>query len=201
MHIAGRMSWQVRLNDDLAMHHGLYVRDALALSVPSEPEIGLLSPRVPVRVPEGVDRAAVAAEWPGWWADVLEHAGAEGSVEHERHFAEMPVRPGSPALAACPAIAAALAAFNDEFARYLSACKRFRWSHGGMDVTNLVRDKETVLGREAPPFVLVVDRVPVEGFLWYRRSRGHVLVSPDFADDPARWWPAFGAVIDDLMTG
>jgi hypothetical protein len=47
----------------------LFVRDALALAVPALPG---LDPPVPVLSPDGADRAAVAAEWPGWRADILE---------------------------------------------------------------------------------------------------------------------------------
>ena len=66
MKFAGRESWQVRHGTDHAVSVALYVRDALALSVDTDPEIPLLDPPVPVHIPDGVDRAAVQREWPGW---------------------------------------------------------------------------------------------------------------------------------------
>jgi hypothetical protein len=106
--VAGTQSWQIRWGDDNAVSLALYLRDALDLPVASE--LPPVIPPIAVVVPDEVDRAAVAGEWPGWWADVLSFV-AHGPEDSRERFASCPARPDSPALAGRPAIRAALAVF------------------------------------------------------------------------------------------
>ncbi len=199
MRFAGSQSWQLRWGDDRAVNAALYLRDALALSVHTEPDIPLLTPPVPVSVPAGVDRAAVTREWPAWWSDVLAHQGAEPIGSPEEQFASWPDVPGSPALTGRPAIRAALAAFEPEFGPYANRLKT--WvappPHTA-GIGDLVRAKEAELGRKARPFRLVVTELPVAGLFWHRLSTEHVLLSVSFAQDTARRDAALRKVLDEV---
>jgi hypothetical protein len=98
MRFAGRESWQVSHGTSHTVNTALFVRDTLALSVETVPELPGLDPSVPVVVPAGVDRAAAAEEWLGWWADVLDHARAElaGGSPADPAGASLQIRPARP---------------------------------------------------------------------------------------------------------
>jgi hypothetical protein len=193
--LAGSRSWRIAWGDDLAAVTALYVRDALALSVS---ELPLLDPPVPVSAPDGVDREAVAREWPGWWADALARVVADWSEPRER-FLSMPVRPESPALAARPAIRAAVEIFSLDASRYRDALK----PRGGppphtRGIGDLVRAREAELGRKARPFRLTVTELPLDGLVWHRRTPEHVLISTRFAMDGERRDTALREIIAEL---
>ena len=57
MRFAGRESWQVGHGTNQAVNTALFLRDTLALSVDTVPELPGLEPSVPVFIPRGVDRA------------------------------------------------------------------------------------------------------------------------------------------------
>jgi hypothetical protein len=99
----GTQSWQVSWGTGYVVQLALYLRDALAL--PAAPEVPPLTPPVPIT--DELDRAAVAAEWPGWWADVLAFVGDSLDNRPDQHL-RLPVRPDAPALVDRPAIRAAL---------------------------------------------------------------------------------------------
>lgn len=164
MNHAGTSSWLIQQGTSYLVDVALYVRDALALSVTTEPDIPLLTPSVPVSVPAGVDRAAVAEQWPGWWADVL-------TAAEVGHYAG-PLR---------PAVDDAVSAFEPEFARYYSKVQT-----QPVDIGDLVRATEAELGRPARPFRLVVTELTVAGSLCHRVTPEHILMSTEFVQDAPR---------------
>ena len=187
MHFRGTRSWQVSWGDGGVARIALYLRDALAL--PAAPEIPPLTPPVPaIEVP---DQAAVAAEWTGWWEEVLNFA-ASPDDPRERHRL-LPVRPDSPALVDRPAIQAALDTLGPRAAQHPRPGRSSRRDIGG-----IVRSREAELGRPARPFRLVVTELSVDGLLWHRVTEQHVLVSTRFAEDDERCAAALREIVADL---
>lgn len=165
MRHAGIPSWLIQQGTSYLVDVALYVRDALALSVTTEPDIPLLTPNVPVSVPVGVDRATVAEQWPDWWADVL-------TAAEVGHYAG-PLR---------PAVDAAVSAFEQDFARYYSKVHAQQ-----IDIGDIVTAIEAELGRPARPFRLTITELAVQGSLCHRINEEHVLMSTEFIQDaPAR---------------
>jgi hypothetical protein len=184
MRLAGRESWVVWSGTDGAAELALFVRDALALPV-EEPALPGLEPPVPVLSVDGVDRAAVAAEWPGWWADILEFCRYRLTAAPGTHpsLDSYPAVETSPALAGRPALRAAIAALTDPVRRYQSGL--------GFEVPSsmlageVVRDLERELGRRARPFRFVFTEVRLRGEVWQPVADRHVLVSTRFMASPA----------------
>jgi hypothetical protein len=141
----------------------LYVRDVLALSVDVKPFVPGLEPPVAVIVPAGVDRAAVAEEWTGWWADILEWCRGEAQPE----------------MADRPALRTALAALTEPAERYRSAVQGRRPT---LIVNEVVSELEQELGRRAKPFRFRITEVSVCEPLWEPLTPTHVLASARFAD-------------------
>lgn len=165
----------------------LFVRDTLALSVDTSPDLPGLDPAVPVIVPRGVDRAAAAREWPGWWEDALEEARSD-EPEQVQDVTE------TATLLTRPALREAVIALRDDF-------YRFRGPEGRpnvLPVGEVVHGVENRLGRQIRPFRLVITDVPVQGMVWERVAPGHVLASSAFLRDPARCAPALREVVEDL---
>lgn len=191
MRFAGRESWQVSHGSSFTVDTALFVRDTLALSVETVPELPGLDPSVPVLVPPGVDRAGAAEEWLGWWADVLDHARADQPA------ATSPADPASRSLAQRPALRGAVEALQALASRYWT-----RSSEPGhptaLPVGEVVRGVESRLGRPARPFRLVITVVGVQGLVWERMTDSHVIASKRFLDDPARCAPALRAVVESL---
>ncbi|MBB4969445.1 hypothetical protein [Saccharothrix violaceirubra] len=166
----------------------LFLRDTLALSVETVPELPGLDPSVPVVVPPGVDRAAAADEWLGWWADVLDHA-------RDASPGRSPIDPDGPSLAGRPASRAALRALLPAFAEY--SARRPRRA-GALPVAEVVRGVRYRLGRPVKPFRLVITVVAVRGLVWERTTATHVIASEHFLDDPGRGAPALRAIVETL---
>jgi hypothetical protein len=186
MRFAGKQSWQVCHGSAQAMDMALYLRDTLALSVDTRPVVPSLDPAVPVSVPAGVDRAAVAREWPGWWADVLEWCGADAPLgdDPRAHLRSEPAADTSPALANRPALRGAVAALFEPAARYWSTLAR-RAMPPSMRINEIVRDLERELGRPAKPFRLVITEVRVQDPMWEPLTATHVLASQRFVESEA----------------
>lgn len=200
MKFAGRESWLVFSGTSYAAETALYLRDALALPV-DEPALPPLDPPVPVQVPvpPGVDRAAVVAEWPGWWADVLEWCRSRLAPEPapEPDLQSLPFMDTSPALAARPALRAALAAVADPAHRYFAA-KGPPQLPPSMMTNEVVSELEQELRRPAKPFRFVITEVPVQGEVWLPLTERHVLASTRFmASAAAR--PALRAAFAALV--
>jgi len=195
MRLLGQESWQVESGTQLAVDMALYVRDALGLPVDSDPVLPGLDPAVPVSVPDGVDPAAVAAEWSGWWGDVLAWCRADVARDARSAFETLPVADSSPALRHRPALRVALAALTEPAARYQSTLARP--GPPSMVVNDLVSELERTLGRPAKPFRLVITEVRVRGATWHRLTAQHVLTSTRFlASEAAR--PALRDVLASL---
>lgn len=190
MRFAGRESWQVSHGTNQTVNTALFLRDTLALSVDTVPELPGLDPSVPVFVPPGVDRAGAAEEWLGWWADVLDHARTEVPS------AAAPIDPAGPSLAVRPALRAAVIALRDAAAEYdrLHANR----TPGALPVGEVVRGVENRIGRYVKPFRLVITVVSVQGLVWERMTESHVIASERFLGDPARCAPALRAVVESL---
>lgn len=169
----------------LGLLTALYVRDSLALSVDVEPHVPGLEPSLPVRVPEGVDRAAVTAEWPGWWADALDACtrGAEAATPEDA--SALLTRP------ACRAAVLALKPGITELHRVQSPA--------ALPIGDVLRGVESRIGRWAQSVELHIAEVPVDGLLWERIAPAHVLASTRFLNDPGRTAPALRAVLEDLV--
>ncbi|GAA2666565.1 MULTISPECIES: hypothetical protein [Actinosynnema] len=190
MGFTGRESWQVSHGSNHTVTTALFVRDTLALSVDTVPELPGLDPAVPVVVPRGVDRAGAAQEWLGWWADVLDHARAD------RHGTS-PADPDSRSLAQRPALRGALRSLQGLVGDYHHRRSR-RGRHAALPVGEVVRGVETRLGRPVRPFRLVITVVPVQGLVWERMTGSHVIASEWFLDDPARSAPALRTIVEAL---
>ncbi len=188
MRFAGRESWQVSHGTNQTVNTALFIRDTLALSVETVPELPGLDPSVPVVVPPGVDRAAAAEEWLGWWADVLDHARAELP-------SSAPDDPTGPSLQIRPALRAAVLALGAAAVEY---DHRYATSRGALPIGEVVRGVETRIGRYVRPFRLVITEVPVQGLVWERMTDSHVIASQRFLSDPARSAPALREVVESL---
>lgn len=188
MRFAGRESWQVSHGTNQTVNTALFIRDTLALSVDTVPELPGLDPSVPVMVPPGVDRAAAAEEWLGWWADVLDHARAElpGGAPDDPAGPSLQIRPGL--RSAVLALGAAATEYDE---RYVTA-------RGALPIGEVVRGVESRIGRYVRPFRLVITEVPVQGLVWERMTDTHVIASLQFISDPARSAPALRAVVESL---
>lgn len=201
MRLAGSQSWEIRWGVEYAVGIALYLRDVLALSVTGEPDLPLLSPSVPVRVPRGLDRVTIAEEWPGWWDDALAFARTDYGDPRTR-FASAPYGLDTPALLTRPAIRAAVEVFTPEASRYFDDRKgdEIRRVSEGIHTAPhaIVRDLEQRLGRQARPFSLVVTEVPVAGDVWHRLTDEHVLASTTFLDDHPRSTAALRELLADL---
>jgi hypothetical protein len=188
MRFAGRESWQVSHGTNQTVNTALFIRDTLALSVDTVPELPGLDPPVPVVVPPGVDRAAAAEEWLGWWADVLDHARAEvpGGA---------PDDPAGPSLQLRPGLRSAVLALRAAAAEY---DERHVTVRGALPIGEVVRGVEGRIGRYVRPFRLVITEVPVQGLVWERMTDTHVIASLQFISDPARSAPALRSVVESL---
>ncbi|WP_447004842.1 hypothetical protein ACRAKI_35570 [Saccharothrix isguenensis] len=188
MRFAGRESWQVSHGTSQVVNTALFIRDTLALSVDTVPELPGLEPSVPVVVPPGVDRAAAAEEWLGWWADVLDHARADlpGGA---------PDDPAGPSLEIRPGLRGAVLALGAAAAEYEH---RHVQSRGALPIGEVVRGVEGRIGRYVKPFRLVITEVPVQGLVWERMTDTHVIASQRFLSDPARSAPALRTVVEAL---
>jgi hypothetical protein len=184
MRFAGRESWIVSSGTDHAADLALFVRDALALPL-DEPALPGLDPPVPVLSVDGVDRAAVAAEWLGWWADILEFCRYPLTSPPGTHpdLESYPAVETSPALAGRSALRAAIAALTEPVRRYQAG---FGFEiPSSMLEGEVVRDLERELGRRARPFRFVFTEVRVQGEVWQPLTDQHVLVSTRFMASPA----------------
>jgi hypothetical protein len=193
MRFAGRESWQVSHGTNVAVNTALFLRDTLALSVDTVPELPGLSPSVPVFVPPGVNRAAISEEWLGWWADIIDFARAEMPRERQ----EVPVDSESTSLRTRPAIRAAVLALRERTAAY-DRDRGVRSAPGSLPVGEVVRGVEAALGRPVRPFRLVITEVAVQGAVWERMTPTHVIASDDFLADPSRSARALQAAVEDL---
>ncbi|MFD9740905.1 hypothetical protein [Umezawaea sp. NPDC059074] len=193
MRFAGRESWQVGHGTNQAVNTALFLRDTLALSVDTVPELPGLDPSVPVFVPRGVDRAGVTDEWLGWWADVLDHARAETPVDAR----SIPTNEDSTSLLTRPALRAAVRALRESAAAWQTGRGQSP-RPGALPIGEVVRGVEVRLGRQVKPFRLVITDVPVQGLVWERMTPTHVIASQRFLSDPARCAPALRAVVEDL---
>lgn len=188
MRFAGRESWQVSHGTSQTVNTALFIRDTLALSVDTVPELPGLDPSVPVVVPPGVDRVAAAEEWLGWWADVLDHARADlpGGAPDDPAGPSLQIRPGL--RAAVMALGAAAVAYEHRHVK----------SRGALPIGEVVRGVESRIGRYVKPFRLVITEVPVQGLVWERMTETHVIASQRFLSDPARSAPALRTVVESL---
>jgi hypothetical protein len=184
----GTQSWQVSWGAGYVVQLALYLRDALAL--PAAPEVPPLTPPVPIT--DELDRAALAAEWPGWWADVLAFVGDSLDNRPDQHL-RLPVRPDAPALVDRPAIRAALDLLGPR-ANHHPQPRR----PSNQRIGEIVRAREAELGRPARPFRLVVTELPVQGLLWHRITEQHVLISTSFAEDDERCSAALKEIVAEL---
>jgi hypothetical protein len=184
MRFARRVSWTVWSGTDGAVELALFVRDAFALPV-GEPALPGLDPPVPVLAVDEVDRVAAAAEWPGWWADILEYRRYLLTAPPGVHpdLDSYPAVETSPALAGRPAVRAAIAALTEPVQRYQAGL--------GFEVPSsmlegeVVRELERERGRPARPFRFVFTEVHVQGEIWHSVADRHVLVSTRFMASPA----------------
>jgi hypothetical protein len=183
MRLGGRESWIVWSGTDGAVELALFVRDALALPL-DEPALPGLDPPVPVLSVDGVDRAAVAAEWPGWWADILEYRRYLLTAPPGTHpdLDSYPAVETSPALAGRPALRAAIAALTEPVRRYQTGSD---FEMPSMMVNEVVQDMERELGRRARPFRFVFTEVRLQGEVWQPVADRHVLASTRFMASPA----------------
>ncbi|MCE7006656.1 hypothetical protein LWC34_28065 [Kibdelosporangium philippinense] len=195
MFLEGTRSWRVSSGDSHHVDVALYVRDALALSVETRPHIPSLDPSVPIFIPDGIDRAAVTAEWPGWWETVLEWPRTEVSAEQELTFG--PSFDTSPALANRPALRAAIAALTEPGGMYRSAAARGLTRPSSMPIGEVVSELAKELGRPVRPFNLEITQISVAEPMWELLTESHVLASYRFTESSAVV-PALREVISRL---
>jgi hypothetical protein len=184
METAGEESWRVRIVDEEPVELALYLRDSLALSDDVVPFVPSLAPSVPVTVPAGVDRNAVAGEWPGWWTDVLQWCRDQEKRGPEERHRSWPVTDIAPALAERPALRDALAVFKEPAEHYRSATRRGR-ARPTLLLNEVVTELEQELGRKAKPFHLVIMEVSLSEPMWAPLTPTLVLASTGFTDSEA----------------
>jgi len=194
---AGSSSWTVRWGSEHAVDLALYVRDALALSVRTDPELPRLEPSVPVSVPSGVKRDVVRQQWQDWWVEVLAHPRTEAAEKPRERWASYPGNADSPSLSRRPELRAAVQALSGPAAEHVAARVHDttpRVSYVGQTV----RELETELGRQARPFRLMVTQVGVAGPVWHRLATDHVLVSTRFRNDEPACRAALRTLVAEL---
>jgi hypothetical protein len=197
MRFASSSSWTVRWGTEHAVDLALYVRDALALSVETDPELPQLEPSVPVSVPAGVDRDVVRQQWPDWWAEVLAYPRSEPPEDLEELLAVYPGNEGSPSLIGRPELRTAVQALSRPAAEYAAA----RVPHTAprfSGVGGIVRELEAERGRKARPFRLTITEVGVAGVLWHRLTADHMLISARFRDDESACRAALHTLFAEL---
>jgi hypothetical protein len=187
----------VRWGSEHAVDLALYVRDALALSVDTDPALPQLEPSVPISVPTGVDRDVVRQQWPDWWAEVLAYPRSEPPEDPQEQLASHPGNESSPSLIGRPELRTAVQALNRPAAEYVAeqvnhTTPRFS------GVGEIVRELEAERGRKARPFRLTVTEARVAGVIWHRLTADHVLISTRFRDDDAACRAALHTLLAEL---
>ncbi|OZM73186.1 hypothetical protein CFN78_09930 [Amycolatopsis antarctica] len=182
-------AWELCWTDDESVQLALYLRDVLALSVDTDPFLPAVDPGVPVEVPPHIDRAEVQRQWPMWWEAVLSF-----SANRRKGGPAMPE-----ALAEDSAISVAVQHFRDSFARRPRGDSPSRRPSHTSNVGAMVRELEEERGRKVRPFQATVTVVSVDGEVWHRLSRTHVLASRRFAADQAACERALRELVTDLF--
>ncbi|MEU5690744.1 hypothetical protein [Actinosynnema sp. NPDC020468] len=186
MRHAGRESWQVSHDTNQALNTALFLRDTLALSVDTVPELPGLDPPVPVHIPPNANRARAAEEWLEWWADILDHT---------RGVTPNPADPTGPSLSVRPALRAAIVALAPRAATY-AATHPIR--PATLPTADVVKALESAFGPSENPFHLAITAVPVQGLIWERLTGNHVIASANFLADHAKTATALRTTIQTL---
>ncbi|SFF44850.1 hypothetical protein SAMN05216251_114154 [Actinacidiphila alni] len=75
MHETGTGSWVLHELRPRVLHFALHLRDRAGLPVPADPEFPPVSTehRIPMTLPPGTDREALASDWAIWWRRLVRH--------------------------------------------------------------------------------------------------------------------------------
>ncbi len=204
-------SWRAGWSSETDVDVALYIRDALALSVSEGQVLPPVEPRVPVHVPQGIDRAAVQEQWAAWWTELL--ASLRSREDPDPRSPR--TRYGRPTLEHGSAMRQAVDLFGPVAARHFANARgpALRGAHepsggtpwapgfyrrqivAGERLGQLVREAEVKQGRRAYPFRLNVIEISVAGSIWLRTADDQLLVSSRLAEDG----PGLEAVLRDVI--
>lgn len=182
MRFANSTSWRASWGSDDEVDVALYMRDALALSVEEDQVLPPVEPSVPVRIPPGVDREAIQAQWSDWWVDLMAFLSSSDDPDPRGSGA----RYRRPALGPDSAMRKAMADFAELAAEHKRRGRAPAWQRetaaGGL-VGELVAEAEQRLERQSRPFSLTFIEISVAGSVWRHISDDHILVSARLAED------------------
>ncbi|MFQ4148250.1 hypothetical protein AAGW05_06080 [Arthrobacter sp. LAPM80] len=189
-------SWSMTLDASWPLTVALHIRDALSLPATRPFFVPPVVPKVPERIPVigPTSDIALADEWSIWFADLVRsRAGMQSPDElllEGRHPMFQEAVQGC-LLAGQSAAEQFKLDFHEDFVRSMK-------KQAGIPA-RIVRGAEKDLGREAPPFELVVRVVPVAGEWLYRHSPSVSLISSAAFLNPAAQRRLLEPVLRDLV--
>lgn len=191
MRLAGRSSWEIRIDERQSWLVALYARDAAGLRPPADPALPPLSPEVPPIRVEGLDVEAAAGEWAMLWSRLL---------REERPFWFGPPEYGLPPHSALRPLLAACwldaLDWSNARKRHIAALTTDR-QHGPVP-GDVVRAIAAELGRPVRDFVLRIDVVPVDGSGPWPLAPDHMIVSEATVADVAAFRSVLLPVVRSL---
>ncbi|HET6211754.1 MAG TPA: hypothetical protein VFE14_02665 [Micromonosporaceae bacterium] len=188
MRLAGRSSWEIRIDERQAWLVALYVRDAAGLRPAVEPALPPLSPEVRPIMVAGTDTAAAAVDWAGLWVRLVADNWPTWFV---------PPGFGLPASSALRPLLAACwrdaLEWGSARRRHIAALTTDR-QHGPVP-NDVVRAVGKQLGRRVRDFTLRIDVVPVDQIGTWPLAPDHVIISEAAVADVR----AFRALLTPLV--
>lgn len=174
--MAGRPSWQVRVDAPQVLAVALHIRDVAGLAQTSPPiHLPEAAPSVATEVTVH-DLTEVTAQWNAWWTRALTTGPRAPKELEPPHF---------PAFADAPALQDLLRVHFDAARRWSAELKRGgAGTMGTSPLGELVSEVEHRMGRAAKPFNLRLDVVPVAGRGMWTVRHAHMLMSGALLDDP-----------------
>ena len=201
MHAAGRMSWQVDVDQSEQLVIGLFVRDVAAL----HSELAWLPPVSPTVTGNGPQEPEEAgSQWDAWWTQASDREDAWNGQNQPVLAVSWWTPPAFDALADTPALQAVVAKHFTAAAAWAQARKQehidtVRRPGRPLVETTRVADLERTSGRRARPFRLRVTEIPVAGQQLWQLHPDHILISAALLRDTNEYRRRLVSVVQALV--
>jgi len=201
MHAAGRMSWQVDVDQSEQLMVGLFVLDAAAL----HSELAWLPPVSPTVTDNGPQEPEEAGgQWDAWWTQASDWDRAWSGQNRPVFAVSWWTPPAFGALAESPALQAVVAKYFTAATAWARAQKQEHIDtvlRPGRPLveTTLVADLERTSGRRARPFHLRVTEIPVAGQHLWQLHPDHILISAALLRDTNEYRRRLTSVVQSLV--